>query len=132
MSRILSTMSLASAGVALIILFDLATGQAPSGLNTFLGGAPGPMPEFVPINMGPPMQPFLARNDYGPRADYKKLEKLEKESGKKDEGSSKQKEELDSKSGGYNREYEEDKDKAKSEPGMIGQFQNSMSDAWSK
>lgn len=116
-------MSLAGAGVALIILIDLATGQGPPALNAFMG----PPREY--LQMPPPpaqLQPigYMPRGEYdGERNEYD-MKKDAKESlieAKKD----------DKKHSPSFNPYDKDA-KSTPAPGVFASFSNSMSDAWSK
>lgn len=108
--------SLAGASVALVILIDLATGQGPPALNSYLGPPP---PQYI---QSLPMRPI--QYVQAPRGEYdQKLDKSEKESKVKGEEDDYSKE-SSYVSGG--------KVETTPSPGVFASFQNSMSDAWSK
>lgn len=99
-------MSLAGFAVGLIILVDIATGQGPPGLNSYLG------PPIEPFRPPIPLQPI----GYLPRGEYDNGKDLNKESYKEDKKDIKYEE-------GYG---------TTPAPGVLSSFSNSLGDAWSK
>lgn len=103
-------MNLAGAAVALVILVDIATGQGPPALQGYLAPINGYQP---PAQLLPP-SPL----GYAPPSQYESLEY------NKDLKTEKLREKE------YEKGYE--KEKVKENQGVLGTFQNTMSDAWSK
>lgn len=124
-------MDLATGAVALIILFDIATGQGPPGLNSYLGPPPPIPPKgYLP---GPPPQ-VVQGVAYLPRGEYD-VKRLEKPLNGKDIYESDEKEEkyvAKSYDKEDNKDYEKDFKNTTPKPGVFSSFSNSMSDAWSK
>lgn len=124
-------MSLAAASVALVVLVDIATGQGPPQLNSYLTGQP--------IQYVQPPRPILEPLGYVSREEFDGFKQPESEYDQKDE-----KKELDKEYGkeatleskgvvgvppidGYDR-YKA----TTAAPGMFSSFSMPFSNAWSK